>query len=96
MWNNKDWAANHIKKHGVTVEEAWEVVFEDPVVVPLIAPDQLHFPPFRRYWTIGKTKEGRCLLVAWERHREIKNLITAFDPSPERIKIYEEKIRKSR
>ena len=96
MWNNKDWAANHIKKHGVTVEEAWEVVFEDPVVVPLIAPDQLHFPPFRRYWTIGKSKEGRCLLVVWERHGEIKNLITAFDPSPERIKIYEEKIRKSR
>ncbi len=97
MWNNRGWAENHIRKHGVTIEEAWEVVFEDPSIVPLmIAPDQLHFPPFRRYWTIGRTKEGRSLLVVWERHREIRNLITAFDPSLERIKIYEEKVRKNR
>lgn len=96
MWNNRDWAANHIRKHDVTVEEAWEVVFEDPNIVPLISPDQLHFPPFRRYWTIGKTKEGRKLMVVWERHREIKNLITAFDATEERIKIYESKIKKNR
>ena len=96
MWNNKDWAARHIKKHDVTVEEAWEVVFEDSNIVPLIAPDQLHFPPFRRYWTIGKTQKGRRLMIVWEKHREIKNLITAFEPSQERIKIHESKIKKNR
>lgn len=96
MWNNKEWAARHIKKHDVLVEEAWEVVFEDPSAVPLVAPDQLHFPPFRRYWTIGKTKKGRQLLVAWERYREFKNLITAFEPSEERIKIYDSKIKKNK
>lgn len=75
----------------MSIEEAWEVVFEDPSIVPLIAPEQLHFPPFRRYWTIGRTQERRRLLVVWEKHREIRNLITAFEPSEEKIKIYEQK-----
>lgn len=96
VWNNKDWASRHIKKHDVATKEAWEVVFEDPTVVPLVAPDQLRFPPYRRYWTIGRTKEGRILMVVWERHREIKNLITAFEPSRERIRIYERKTQKNR
>lgn len=78
----------------MSVEEAWEVVFGDPGIIPLIAPEQLHFPPFRRYWTIGTTQEGRRLLVVWERHREIRNLITAFEPSEEKIKIYEQKTKK--
>ncbi|MEK7790570.1 MAG: hypothetical protein AAB309_02975 [Deltaproteobacteria bacterium] len=80
----------------MSIEEAWEVVFEDPTTVPLIAPEQLHFPPFRRYWTIGRTQGGRQLLVVWEKHREIRNLITAFEPSEEKIKIYEQKTKKNK
>lgn len=87
-WDNEDWAAKHIAKHGVTTQEAWEVVFENPGVV-FQAPDQLRYPPFRRYWTISKTRAGRLLVVFWERHREVKNLVTAFEPSQERIAIYE-------
>jgi hypothetical protein len=56
-WDNDDWAARHISKHKVTVNEAWEVVFENKSVFPLVAPDQLRFPPFRRYWTINLTKK---------------------------------------
>jgi uncharacterized DUF497 family protein len=95
-WDNDDWAARHISKHKVTVNEAWEVVFENRSVFPLVAPDQLRFPPFRRYWTINLTKKGRRLLVVWEQHRAIKNLITAFEPSEERVNVYERQIKKRR
>ena len=95
-WDNNDWAARHLAKHGVTVREAWEVVFEGKNVFPLVAPDQLRFPPFRRYWTINITKAGRKLLVVWEQHRIAKNLITAFEPSNEKVKIYERQVKKGR
>lgn len=92
MWNNAEWANNHIKKKrdGINARDAWEVVFEsEPISQPFLAPAQLNFPPFRRYWTIGKTKRGKLLFVVWERHRDILNLITAFEPDQRRIDIYE-------
>ena len=92
-WDNEDWAAKHTAKHRVTTEEAWEVAFENPGTI-LQAPDQLRYPPFRRYWTISKTKAGRVLIVFWERHRETKNLVTAFEPSQERIAVYERQKKK--
>lgn len=96
MWDNENWAKNHIKKHKVTVREAWEVVFEvKPRPIPLKSPDQLNFPPYTRYWLIGKTKKGRVLFVAWEKHRETLNLITAFEPNKQRIELYE-KIKKKK
>jgi len=90
MWNNEEWANNHIKKHGVKASEAWEAVFEvTPRPVPLRSPDQLNFPPYVRYWLIGKTKKERTLFIAWEKHRETLNLITAFEPDEKRIALYE-------
>jgi uncharacterized DUF497 family protein len=91
MWDNEEWAKNHIqKKRKITPLEAWEVVFEgNPPPVPMISPDQLNYPPFTRYWLIGKTKKGKLLFVAWEKHRETLNLITAFEPNQERIELYE-------
>jgi len=96
MWDNEDWAARHIRKHGVRCREAWEVVFEGEDAWPLLAPDQLRFPPFRRYWAIGRTKKGRRLMVVWERYRKIQNLITAFEPSKEKVEIYEKKTKGKR
>lgn len=63
MWNNVEWANNHIKKHKTNSQEAWEVVFEDvDLPIPMRSPEQLNFPPYVRYWTIGKTKmEKNCL-----------------------------------
>ncbi len=86
---NQDWAARHIRKHAVTSVEAWEVVFEDKGVVPISALDQITWPPYRRWWTIAKTKQGRTLFVVWDHHRQLRNLITAFEPDAERIAIYE-------
>jgi uncharacterized DUF497 family protein len=96
-WDNPVWARNHIyKKHpDVSIEEAWEVVFLGNARV-LVAPDQLHFPPFRRYWTIGVTVGGKMLLVVWEQWKETKNLITAYTPTQTQVRIYEEQIKKSR
>ncbi|MBL6989903.1 MAG: BrnT family toxin [Bacteriovoracaceae bacterium] len=92
-----EWAQNHINKHDVSVKEAWEVVFENnPKPIPLRAPEQLNFPPYIRYWTIGKTKKKRVLFVAWEKHRETLNLITAFEPNKKRIEIYEKIIKKTK
>jgi uncharacterized DUF497 family protein len=95
MWDNAEWAQAHIKKKhpNVTVQEAWEVVFEWEGK-SLISPDQLHYPPFRRYWKIGKTKAGKLLLVAWEVSRETRNLITAYPPSEGQVKAYESKVKK--
>ena len=95
MWDNAEWAQAHInKKHsGVSVAEAWEVVFEFEAKT-LVSPDQLHFPPYKRYWKIGKTKAGKLLLVAWEIWKEKKNLITAYPPSEGQVKAYESKVKK--
>lgn len=90
MWDNEDWAENHIKKHKTSPQEAWEVVLEnDPAPLPMRSPDQLNFPPFIRYWLVGKTKDGKVLFVVWERYRETLNLITAFEPDQQRIDLYE-------
>jgi hypothetical protein len=97
MWNNDDWAKAHLaKRHpDVSTAEAWEAAFEGQGAV-LVAPDQIRYPPFRRYWLIEKTRAGRRLLVVWEQWREVKNLITAYPPSEEQIKVYEAKTKKIR
>lgn len=91
MWGNREWAENHIRKHRTTVEEAWEAVFQDATVVPIRSDDQITWPPYRRYWTVGRTRIGKLLFVVWDQHREIRNLITAFDATEEGIAIYERK-----
>lgn len=95
MWNNEDWAKNHIKKHNVTPQEAWEAVYIDPRPMHIVSPYQLRYPPYLRYWTIGKTINNRLLFVVFEINKEIKNLITAFEPDVQRIKLYETLKKKS-
>jgi hypothetical protein len=92
MWSNRDWAARHIKKLQTTPEEAWEIYQYCENF--LVAIDQLRFPPFRRYWTIGMTSEGKKLIVIWEEHRDTKNLISAYEPNEEKVRLYERKTKK--
>jgi uncharacterized DUF497 family protein len=96
MWDNETWAARHIRKHGVGTQEAWEAVYNDNSVVPISAPDQITWPPYRRFWTIGHTNSGRKLFVVWDQHRQIRNLITAFEPNEERIALYERQKKRKR
>jgi hypothetical protein len=98
LWDNADWANRHIqKKRKGTAQEAWEVVFEgDPLPLPMRSPEQLNFPPYIRYWTMGETKKGKLLFVVWEKHRETMNLITAFEPDHQRIDLYEKLKKKAK
>lgn len=97
MWNNDEWAKAHISKRhpGVTTEDAWEIVFLLKSF-PLVSPDQYRFPPFRRYWTIGRTTKGKELLVVWEQWRGTKNLITAYPPNEEQVRAYDAKTKKAK
>jgi hypothetical protein len=96
MWDNDDWAKAHLEKRhpDVSTQEAWDVVFEEDSEA-LVSPDQYRYPPFRRYWTIGQAKTGKRLLVAWEQWRGIKNLVTAYPPSEDQVRVYEEKIKRT-
>ncbi len=96
MWNNEDWARRHIaKKHpDVSPHDAWEVAYGDPDAKFLLSGDQLRFPPYRRYWTIGETKTGKKLLVVWEQFKRERNLITAYPPNEAQVKEYERQIKK--
>ena len=97
MWDNDNWAKAHLlKRHPDTsTQEAWEVVFEVGGVA-LVSPDQYRYPPFRRYWMIGKTRAGTKLLVAWEQWRGIKNLVTAYPSNEEQVRLYETKIKRTK
>lgn len=96
MWNNVEWSTRHIhKKHpDVSLADAWDVAFEMGYKI-MVSPDQLHYPPYRRYWLVGKTKNGKRLLVAWEQWKETRNLITAYEPNEKQVKAYEDQIKKS-
>lgn len=85
-WANAEWAARHIAKHKVTPEEAWEAFLS--IKKAIRARDEPRFPPHVRYWGIGTTVAGRKLLVVWDRHREVFDLITAFEPDPNKEAFY--------
>jgi uncharacterized DUF497 family protein len=96
VWDNQGWAAQHIhKKHrDVSLADAWEVAFEMGYTI-MVSPDQLHYPPYRRYWIVGKARNGKRLLVAWEQWKELRNLITAYQPNERQVKAYEDQSKKS-
>ena len=96
MWDNEEWARRHIakKRPEIPPEAAWQASFGNSEAKFLLSNDQLRFPPYRRYWTIGITKSGKRLLVVWEQFKYEKNLITAYPPNEEQVKAYERKIKK--
>ena len=97
MWDNDEWAKAHLRKRhpGTSTQEAWDAVFEVGGVT-LVSPDQLRYPPYRRYWMVGVTKKGKKLLVVWEQWRGVKNLISAYPPSDEQVRMYETKVKRSK
>ena len=90
-WVNESWAAKHLaKRHpDITTLDAWEAAFDDVDSVPIYSPDQLRFPPMRRFFTIGKTKSGKELFVVWEVYKG-NHLVTAYPPDEGRKKVYEQ------
>jgi hypothetical protein len=81
-----DWdSANiaHIAEHGVTPEEAEEVVFGDPMEL------DFDVESGEERWTyVGESRAGRVLTVLFTTRGEQIRVVTAFVPSPMRMRIY--------
>ena len=60
-----EWDANkaelNLRKHGVTFEEA-TTVFDDPMFITVV--DNEHSIDEERYITIGRSEQGRVLMIA--------------------------------
>ena len=81
-----DWdSANvtHIAEHGVMPEEAEEAVLGDPMEL------DFDVESGEERWTyVGETREGRVLTVLFTTRGERIRVVTAFVPSPLRMRIY--------
>jgi uncharacterized DUF497 family protein len=81
-----DWdAANitHIARHGVSREEAEQVMMSSPVEIDyqMIAGEE-------RYVVVGLTDAGRFLTMVWTDRSGAVRIITAFDASKENQALY--------
>jgi uncharacterized DUF497 family protein len=84
-------AANNIRKHGVSFEEA-VTVFKDPLA--LIFDDETHSEQEHREIIIGSSALRRMLLVCFvERLEDIIRIISARPATRQEIKDYEENTR---
>lgn len=67
-------AATNLRKHTVSFEEA-ETVFDDPLYVDFYDPD--HSENEDRYLVVGKSRQGRLLIVSHTEKRTSTGLIIA-------------------
>lgn len=73
-WNEEK-AASNLLKHKVSFEEA-KTVFDDPLYVDFYDPD--HSYDEDRYIIIGKSLQGRLLLVSYTERSNAIRLISAI------------------
>ena len=90
-----DWdSANRDKnwhQHKVTWWECEEVYFNQPFYV---FPDTGHSSAEQRYYTLGKTNNGRLLFIVFTRRRNRIRIISARDMHRNERRIYYEKAKK--
>lgn len=82
-----DKAATNLRKHTVSFEEA-ETVFDDPLYVDFYDPD--HSENEDRYLVVGKSRQGRLLIVSYTEKRTSTRLITAREVTRSEREAYEE------
>jgi uncharacterized protein len=80
-------AANNLRKHGVSFEEA-ATVFGDPLSVTYYDPD--HSIAESRYIIVGMSRAGRLLIVAHSDRGENIRIISARQTTARERKQYEE------
>ena len=88
-----EWDEGNIKKswerHRVSYIECEEIFFNRPLVVQ---EDETHSKGEKRYYVLGKTNDGRYLLVVFTiRHNKIR-VITARDMSRKERRAYHAQI----
>lgn len=84
-WNPTK-AASNVDKHGVSFEEA-ATVFLDPLSLTIADPD--HSIEEERFITIGRSADGRLLVVIHTDRAEAIRLISARGATPQERRIYE-------
>lgn len=86
--------ANRLKnweRHHVAWWECEEVFFHKPFYV---IPDMSHSQREERYFTLGRTKAGRRLFLAFTLRGDRIRIISARDMSRRERRIYDEKVKK--
>lgn len=74
------------KKHGVTIEEAEEVFFDDNKVV---FRDWTHSKKEKRSTLLGKTRKERLLNITYTIRKKKIRIITARDINKKEVQLYE-------
>jgi uncharacterized DUF497 family protein len=85
-WDDGKAKANR-EKHGVSFEEA-RTVFDDPLYVDFYDPD--HSYDEHRHIIIGRSEQGRLLLVSYTERGDDIRLISSREATPAERKDYEE------
>jgi uncharacterized DUF497 family protein len=80
-------ASANLSKHGVAFEEA-KTVFNDPLYVDFYDPD--HSYGEHRYIIVGKSQQGRLLLVSYTERGDVIRLISAREATRAEQKAYEQ------
>jgi uncharacterized DUF497 family protein len=85
-WDEAKASAN-LAKHGVSFEEA-ETVFDDLLYVDFYDPEHSADEP--RYIIIGRSQQGRLLIVSYTERGDPIRLISARELTPTEREAYEE------
>jgi uncharacterized protein len=84
---DEDKAAANLRKHGVSFEEG-TTVFTDPLSITIS--DPLHSQDETRYVDIGRSSEGRLLVVVYTEEEPTIRLISCRPATRAERRIYEE------
>ncbi len=85
-WDEEKAAAN-LADHKVSFDEA-KTVFDDPLYVDFYDPD--HSYDEHRYLIVGKSQQGRLLIVSYTERGDAVRLISAREVTSAERKAYEE------
>ena len=85
-WDEEKAAAN-LAEHEVSFDEA-KTVFDDPLYVDFYDPD--HSYDEHRYLIVGKSRQGRLLIVSYTERGDAVRLISAREVTSAERKAYEE------
>ena len=75
---------NHIRRHGVSPEEAEQVLASDPLEIE----SKMHKGELRTV-CLGRTETGRALLVVYTMRNDKVRIITAYPVSRKKRRSYE-------
>jgi hypothetical protein len=85
-WDD-DKAVTNLSKHGVSFDEA-KKVFDDPLYVDFYDPD--HSDDEERYLIVGKSNQGRLLIISYTERKNSIRIISAREVTRSEREAYEE------